>query len=99
MTQEELAKTRVTQGYIGYLERGLKKNPSLPTLKKAGARPWRANDGATRVRRSQSADEQAKAILAEFANEELPILSGALKLRMGWPGRKIVGGLIEARID
>jgi len=41
MTQEELAKTRVTQGHIGYLERGLKKNPSLPTLKKAGARPRR----------------------------------------------------------
>ena len=35
MTQEELAKKAgVTQGYIGHLERGLKKNPSLPTLKK-----------------------------------------------------------------
>ena len=35
MTQDELAKKAgVTQGYIGHLERGLKKNPSLPTLKK-----------------------------------------------------------------
>jgi transcriptional regulator with XRE-family HTH domain len=35
LTQEELArKAGVTQGYIGHLERGLKKNPSLPTLKK-----------------------------------------------------------------
>ena len=35
LTQEELAKkVGVTQGYIGHLERGLKKNPSLPTLKR-----------------------------------------------------------------
>jgi transcriptional regulator with XRE-family HTH domain len=35
LTQEELAKkVGVTQGYIGHLERGLKRNPSLPTLKK-----------------------------------------------------------------
>ena len=35
LTQEELAKqVGVTQGYIGHLERGLKKNPSLLTLKK-----------------------------------------------------------------
>jgi len=35
LTQEQLAKkVGVTQGYIGHLERGLKKNPSLPTLKK-----------------------------------------------------------------
>jgi transcriptional regulator with XRE-family HTH domain len=35
MTQDELAKKAgVTQGYIGHLERGLKRNPSLPTLKK-----------------------------------------------------------------
>ena len=35
LTQEELAKKAgVTQGYIGHLERGLKKNPSLPTLRK-----------------------------------------------------------------
>lgn len=35
MTQEQLAqKAGVTQGYIGHLERGLKKNPSLPILRK-----------------------------------------------------------------
>jgi transcriptional regulator with XRE-family HTH domain len=35
LTQEQLAKkVGVTQGYIGHLERGLKKHPSLPTLKK-----------------------------------------------------------------
>jgi len=35
MTQEELArKAKVTQGYVSHLEKGLKKNPSLPTLKK-----------------------------------------------------------------
>ena len=35
MTQEQLAKKAgVTQGYIAQLESGLKKNPSLPTLKK-----------------------------------------------------------------
>jgi transcriptional regulator with XRE-family HTH domain len=35
LTQQELAKKAgVTQGYIRHLERGLKKNPSLPTLKK-----------------------------------------------------------------
>jgi transcriptional regulator with XRE-family HTH domain len=35
MTQEQLARRAgVTQGYIGHLERGLKKNPSLPTLKR-----------------------------------------------------------------
>jgi XRE family transcriptional regulator of biofilm formation len=35
MTQEELArKAGVTRPYISHLESGLKKNPSLPTLKK-----------------------------------------------------------------
>ena len=35
MTQEQLAKrTGVTQGYIAQLESGLRKNPSLPLLKK-----------------------------------------------------------------
>jgi transcriptional regulator with XRE-family HTH domain len=35
MTQEELAKNAgVTQGYIAQLESDLKKNPSLPTLRK-----------------------------------------------------------------
>jgi XRE family transcriptional regulator, master regulator for biofilm formation len=35
MTQEQLAqKAGVTQGYIGHLERGLKKNPSLSILRK-----------------------------------------------------------------
>ena len=35
LTQEQLAKKAdVTQGYIAQLESGLKKNPSLPTLKK-----------------------------------------------------------------
>jgi DNA-binding XRE family transcriptional regulator len=35
LTQEELAKKAgVTQSYIAQLESGLKKNPSLPTLKK-----------------------------------------------------------------
>ena len=35
LTQDELAKKAgVTQGYIGHLERGLRKNPSLPALKK-----------------------------------------------------------------
>ena len=35
MTQEELAKKAgVTQGYIAQLERGLRKNPSLPSLRK-----------------------------------------------------------------
>jgi DNA-binding XRE family transcriptional regulator len=35
MTQEELArKAKVTQGYVSHLEKGLKKNPSLPTLKR-----------------------------------------------------------------
>jgi len=35
MTQEELAKKAgVTQGYIAQLERGLRKNPSLPALRK-----------------------------------------------------------------
>ena len=35
MTQEQLAKkVGVTQGYIAQLESGLKRNPSLPTLKK-----------------------------------------------------------------
>jgi transcriptional regulator with XRE-family HTH domain len=35
LTQEQLAKQAdVTQGYIAQLESGLKKNPSLPTLKK-----------------------------------------------------------------
>ena len=35
MTQEQLAKrAQITQGYIAQLEGGLKKNPSLPTLKK-----------------------------------------------------------------
>ena len=35
MTQEELArKAKVTQGYIGHLERGLKKNPSLEIVKR-----------------------------------------------------------------
>jgi DNA-binding XRE family transcriptional regulator len=35
MTQERLAKKAgVTQGYIAQLESGLKKHPSLPTLKK-----------------------------------------------------------------
>ncbi|TLZ67291.1 MAG: helix-turn-helix transcriptional regulator [Methanobacteriota archaeon] len=35
MTQEQLArKSSVTQGYIAKLELGMKKNPSLPTIKK-----------------------------------------------------------------
>ena len=35
MTQEQLARrAKVTQGYVSHLEKGLKKNPSLPTLKK-----------------------------------------------------------------
>jgi transcriptional regulator with XRE-family HTH domain len=35
LTQESLArKAKVTQGYIAQLEGGLKKNPSLPTLKR-----------------------------------------------------------------
>jgi DNA-binding XRE family transcriptional regulator len=35
MTQEQLAKKAgVTQGYVVQFESGLKKNPSLPTLKK-----------------------------------------------------------------
>jgi transcriptional regulator with XRE-family HTH domain len=35
MTQEQLAqKAGVTQGYIAQLEGGLRRNPSLPTLKK-----------------------------------------------------------------
>ena len=35
LTQGELAKKAgVTQGYIAHLEGGLRKNPSLPTLKK-----------------------------------------------------------------
>jgi len=35
LTQEGLArKAKVTQGYVSHLEKGLKKNPSLPTLKK-----------------------------------------------------------------
>jgi DNA-binding XRE family transcriptional regulator len=35
MTQEQLAKKAgVTQGYIAQLERGLRKNPSLPALRK-----------------------------------------------------------------
>jgi transcriptional regulator with XRE-family HTH domain len=35
MTQERLAKKAgVTQAYIAQLESGLKKNPSLPTLKR-----------------------------------------------------------------
>lgn len=35
MTQGQLAKKAgVTQGYIAQLEGGLRKNPSLPTLKK-----------------------------------------------------------------
>jgi transcriptional regulator with XRE-family HTH domain len=35
MTQDKLArKAGVTQGYIAQLEGGLRKNPSLPTLKK-----------------------------------------------------------------
>jgi transcriptional regulator with XRE-family HTH domain len=34
-TQEELAKkVRLTRPYIWHLESGLRKNPSLPTLKK-----------------------------------------------------------------
>jgi transcriptional regulator with XRE-family HTH domain len=35
MTQEQLAKkARVTQGYIAQLEGGLRRNPSLPSLRK-----------------------------------------------------------------
>ena len=35
MTQEQLAKKAgVTQGYIAQLESGLRKNPSLPSLRK-----------------------------------------------------------------
>jgi XRE family transcriptional regulator of biofilm formation len=35
MTQIELAKkAKVSQGYLAALETGLKKNPSLPTLRK-----------------------------------------------------------------
>jgi len=38
MTQRELAaKAKVTPGYIGQLEMGLRKNPSLKVLKKLAA--------------------------------------------------------------